>query len=488
TGALLLRDLRDLLGSADRPRTVILAGEGGWLQEAIETAHAAGARALVWTWHEAQLSVEVRAAADDALGLASLWPAEAGPSIPRAASAAVPEGDEATRTTAPPQPANLSQVGARLTPWSRLLYHAECILRKNGWTRVPFRRLAAMLADFDEFGPSTGNTTLWLNRAKAEGMLIPESEPSREDPSTRIQLCRPNLDHPTARYALEVPDRCLRLLHQMLQKIPWVSFKLLRNVLMREQWLGGAPFRLDEAGIDEWLNFLIQDGAIRMTKEPNLVNPDYPVTALRLNEQHPLSGLIAAEATETTRLATERAILAVDHFLTRNRKPWMAMSALRRALSGLGRDELQSVLQELQHVGALVTESYPNPQREHYTTGCRLRAEVPLVGSVLSTRNTFIRITQYQQRYRSWVPLAQLGEELRSTADLPASESHCLAWILLLRDEGILELDHEGVLPGEPWESVHCRLNVADAVVRAVVASSADEARGDGAVPSFHPP
>ena len=46
------------------------------------------------------------------------------------------------------------------------------------------------------------------------------------------------------------------------------------------------------------------------------------------------------------------------------------MSALRRNLEGLGKDELQQVLQGLQNLGALVTQSYPNPQKEHFTTGC----------------------------------------------------------------------------------------------------------------------
>jgi hypothetical protein len=164
----------------------------------------------------------------------------------------------------------------------------------------------------------------------------------------------------------------------------------------------------------------------------------------------------------------------------------MAMSALRRSLQGLGRDELQNVLQELQSAGALVTESYPNPQREHYTTGCHLRPDVPLVTEVLATRNTFVRVTQYQHRSRSWVSLAQLDEELRTGDGGPSSPSHCLAWILLLRDEGILELDHEGLLPSDPWQSVSCRLNVTDAVVRTVVA--ADERRAEVSAPTFRPP
>jgi hypothetical protein len=324
---------------------------------------------------------------------------------------------------------------------------------------------------------------MWLNRAKSEGILLVDQEPHRADPSLRVTTCRPNPDHPVSRAAVEVPDRCLRLLHQMLQKMPWVSFKLLRSVLRRDQWLGRPPYRLDEASIDEWLNFLIHDGAITMTKEPNLVNPDYPVTALRLNDKHPLSRAVATEAVEGTRLAAERAILAVDHFLTRQRKPWMSMTALRRCLDGMVREELQEVLQALQSLGALVTESYPNPQKEHFTTGCRLKMDEPVVQETLNTRNAIIRVTQYHQRYRSWVPLARLDEELGEHHDAETWTVQRLAWFLLLRDEGILELDHEGPVPDSGWGNIRCRLNVADPVVRSVVAECAEaapEARAAG--------
>jgi hypothetical protein len=311
---------------------------------------------------------------------------------------------------------------------------------------------------------------MWLNRAKAEGLLITEQEAHRADPTIKVTTCRLNREHPSGRAAVEVPDRTMRLLFQMLQKMPWVSFKLLRSVLMREQWLGGAPHQLDESAIDEWINFLVQDGAILMTKEPNAENPDFPVTALRLNADHTLAKAIVQEAMDGTRLAAERAILAVDHFLIRTRKPWMAMSALRRSLDTLGRDELQEVLQGLQNLGALVTESYPNPQKDHCTTGCYLNHEDSLVQEAISTRNAIIKVAQYLLRYRSWVALSKLDEELSSQIWVGMPQSTRLAWFLLLRDEGILELDHDGIAPQNNWGSIQCRLNVADAVVRTVVA------------------
>lgn len=448
------------------PRTWVLVTRAHWLPAVIAQAQARGIRVLLWPPAEIEVPLPVRLAADDCSSLIALLPTLFERRLPMALASV--ESREA-QATSEGSPAELHELTARLGPWTRLLYHTECFLRLSRVSRISTRKLASALAELEEFGPTPTNATLWTNRARSEGMLLAEPEWHRGDPATRLTACRPNPEHPLVRAATEVPDRCLRLLHQMLQKIPWVSFKLLRNVLAREQWLGGPPFHLEGVGIDEWLNFLIHDGAIRMTKEPNLVNPDYPVTALRLNPEHPLSRLIVVEASEGTRLAAERAILAVDHFMTRNRKPWMAMGALRRSLEAMGREELQSVLQGLQNLGALVTESYPNPQKEHSTTGCRLKSDEPIVTEALHVRNTIIRVTQQHQRARNWVPLAQVNEELNAHCGTAPSSSHRLAWFLLLRDEGILELDHDGHLPGSEWESVRCRLNLTDAVVRSIV-------------------
>jgi hypothetical protein len=360
---------------------------------------------------------------------------------------------------------------ARLDSWVRLAYHTEKMLRENRWTKIAFKRLSAGLAELEEFGPTPANSMMWLNRAKAEGILVTEQEAHRADPTIKVTTCRLNRAAPAARAALEVPDKAMRLLFQMLQKMPWVSFKLLRSVLSREQWLGGPPFELDEASIDEWINFLVQDGAIAMAKEPNAENPDFPVTALRLNPEHPMSREIVRQAVDGNRLAAERAILTVDHFLIRSRKPWMAMSALRRNLESLGKDELQQVLQGLQNLGALITQSYPNPQKEHFTTGCYLNAEDNLVREAIGTRNAIIRVTQFMQRYRSWVPLSKLDEELAAVLWTDVPQSTRLAWFMLLKDEGILELDHDGPPNPTGWGSIQARLNVADAVVRAVVAT-----------------
>ena len=465
-------DLRELLEDRHAPRTWILVSDSAWCADVALRARERGIRTLLWLPDGAALRPELRAEFDFSCFLSKLPVRPASRRGAGGRPAIEPEGVVVRETVLPEIPI----AGARLCPWVRLIYHTECALRQSRTARLPVRKLAAVLAELEEFGPTPANAMTWINRARAAGILSLEPEWHRGEPGARVTVCRTNSEHALVRAAVDVPDRCLRLLHQMLQKIPWVSFKLLRNVLLREQWLGGPPHQLDGAGIDEWLNFLIHDHAIRMTKEPNLVNPDYPVTALRLNHDHPLSRSVVAEAVEGTRLAAERAILAVDHFMIRNQKPWMAMGALRRTLETMGREELQAVLQGLQNLGALVTESYPNPQKEHSTTGCRLKPDEPIVVEALNIRNLIIRVTRAHQNSRNWVSLSQVVEDLNRFCDgaIP-SHSYRLAWFLLLRDEGILELDHDGHLPGTGWENIRCRLNLSDAVVRAAIGESDPE-------------
>jgi uncharacterized LabA/DUF88 family protein len=479
----LARDVEILLNSPDCPDQLIIASGDGDFCGTIDGIRRRGKEVTVWsvrTATRAELSERANRHEwiEDFLNLNAVErPGRAAPALP-ISMPLLPE-----EPMPPPFDRPIPRGGAgaygvsvdtasqsRMCSWVRLGFYLERTLRENHWNKIAFKRLAALLAEREEFGPTPANAMMWLNRAKAEALLLTEQEAHRADPTIKVTTCRLNREHPLGRAAVEVPDRTMRLLFQMLQKMPWVSFKLLRSVLMREQWLGGAPHHLDEQAIDEWINFLVQDGAILMAKEPNAENPDFPVTALRLNADHVLAKFIVQEAMEGTRLAAERAILAVDHFTIRTHKPWMAMSALRRSLDSLGRDELQEVLQGLQNLGALVTASYPNPQKDHSTTGCYLNADDPLVQDAVNTRNAIIRATQYMLRYRSWVPLSKLDEELTAQMWTGTPQSTRLAWFLLLRDEGILELDHDGIAPQNAWGSIQCRLNVADAVVRMVVA------------------
>ena len=63
-------------------------------------------------------------------------------------------------------------------------YYTEKMLRENRWTKIAFKRLSSGLAELEEFGPTPANSMMWLNRAKAEGILVTEQEAHRADPTS----------------------------------------------------------------------------------------------------------------------------------------------------------------------------------------------------------------------------------------------------------------------------------------------------------------
>jgi hypothetical protein len=162
------------------------------------------------------------------------------------------------------------------------------------------------------------------------------------------------------------------------------------------------------------------------------------------------------------------------------------MGALRRALERLGRDELQEVLRTLQASGALVTERYPNPQRDQPTTGCRLRHDNPLVAETLATRNTLLRAAADGEGSEGWTPLSRL--ELVCAEAGATSESRQRAWLRMLLDEELLELsgDPDDLVRG--GAHVRCRVNRRDPVVRSLIGEEKEVGLDQPAPTSTAPP
>jgi hypothetical protein len=482
-GATLGRALDD----SSSPGTWVVVGEPPGLCEVVQRARSAGIRVLLWPADAGHVPVAARVGADaciplfDVLGL-QLEPlvttrrgsdlsdsSGATPEVAGAAGAGAgrrggerirrPEEGPGTRTggdasTLPPS------AEARVGPWHRLAFHVETVLREQPELRHSLPGLTAVIAGIQEFGPTPANAVLWLERARSERLLLRAPGGDLQD----LEFVRLNPDHPVTRVTLEASLRCFRLVHQMLVRIPWVSFKLLRTLLTREQWLGGHPLRMDEAAVDEWLNFLVQADALQLTREPNTANPEFPVTALRLNMAHPMVRSLSGLSGGAERLTAERVILTVDHFLTRNRKPWMAMGVLRRMLKSLGRDDLQEVLRDLQEEGVLRTDSYPNPRKDHATTGCRLIPTHPRIIGTLEQRDGLVQALGARQRPGSWAALGELDAE--APAELTGAA--LASWVAILQEAELLEVD--GDVASEGWEQARCRLRVEDAVVQTIIA------------------
>lgn len=481
------QDLQEELQAPCSPQTLLVVSDDPGVLELGATSRARRRRLVLWLPQGQSAPRSVRASVDACTTLADVldFPRIVGDAAGSAArSQAARPNEGASRSpkstnghTAEPLfafPVNMpapemvpeSAIG-RLTPTTKVAYLVECLRRKQGEAAVPETRVLDVLESRSDVKEGHAAAREILDAAFAAGVVFRET---RGYSSSGACFLRDNPEHPVARTAVEIPDRCLRLLHQMLQKMPWVSFKLLRSVLLRDQWLGGPPYRLEEEPVDEWVNFLIQDGAIQMAKERNLVNPEYPVTALRLNPDHPLASAVILEADGTARLAPQRAILAVDHFLTRNRKPWMSIGTLRRSLESLGREELQAVLHQLQEDGAVIAQSYPNPQKEHPTTGCRLGAQTPLVQATLERRDALVQIVDDCAGVAGGrVSLAEVDAAVRQALPGQTSAEERLGWYQLLRSEGVLEFSPDLPLTADSLAAVRCGL-VIDAVTRQALA------------------
>jgi hypothetical protein len=411
-----------LLEAPDAPDTLILVAGGPWVAQLSRRARARGARLLLWHLGDPP-PLEARLSADGVADVAWALPAGGGASLPLLPRARVPKADSGPDVEVLPQ-------GYELTSWARLAF----AIGRGGEGALSTRTLAVRLAAQGEFGPAEEDARSWLLRAEAHGILTVRETAA----GSEIRLVP---EHPACRAAREVPERSIRLLARMLRKIPWVSFKLLRSVLIREQWLGAPPYGLTEEGVDAWLNFLIAEGVLQVSREPNRVNPEHPVTALRLAELDPLVRAVVRGLDETAGLVAERVLLAVDHFLIRQHKPWMALSVLRRQLAEVGREELQEVLGALQESGALSFAAYPNPQRDHATTGCSLPPDHPQVAAARAERDRLLRL------------LAAAPER---ASELPTP------WLALLRAEGLVVERADALHPRADDPVVRAALNGGD--------------------------
>lgn len=408
----------------------------------------------------------------------SLWDILPTPAAVSTVAAAHTAAPPTALSPAPPAAIRAAEApvtaGNAVGDFTRVAYHLETLRRASGQEAVAPGELLAHLAGRRDGGFADADAAALVRDAEAAGLLLRRPIPSVDTEGGRGEAAPapeeamglyPNPEHPQAVAAQEVPARCLRLLHQMLKRMPWVSFKLLRTVLAREQWLGGPPLGLPPGQVDEWLNFLIHDGAIRMSKERNLLAPEHPVTALRLNPAHPLAAATARESEWLMQLARHRALLSVAHYQARHHRPWMSMGALRRAMEALGREEIQEILHGLQTAGALLTETYPNPHRAHPTTGCRLAGDHPLVRQTLACRDELL--AALTEEGDAWLPLSEA--EARAAAVL---NDDCgappRAWLYLLQVEGLVEVDPPLALSATHCKQASCRPVPGAAVARAL--------------------
>lgn len=429
-GERLRAEVCELLGRPHRPSHWTLATGASWLPALVEEISVASDHVTLWSNGSCRIPMPLAARIESHLYLPDILHLEIRP-------APDPESQRSGEPLAGPRQ-NRAQ-------WRPVEAPLRCSLDEVTGTAFELMTagLETRLSQQGE-GVVVAIQDALAERGRLHGLIAPD--PESAEPVEHIQH-----DHPACRGALLVSEQVIRVLQEMLARMPWVSYTLLRGVLVRDQRLGGHPFCLAGEEIDAWLNHLIRKGVFRVSRETNPVPPGYPVTALHLNEEHPFTAAVVREMGEASQLLRERVLLTIHLFLQRTSKPWMSMASLYRALDYVSRETLKSVIDDLCREEALLVELHANPRGEHRTTGCRLQMESSLVREVLSARQAFADACS-EADPDQWIELARVLRRLD-----PSVRASGLAWAILLRDCGAIELRPRPLPPDAAPENIYIR-------------------------------
>lgn len=378
---------------------------------------------------------------------------------------AKPTSDHPAGAEAGSSPAAPGNEASRPSAWTKAVLLLDDTMRRNGWAWLSQARLAAELARIAELVPDENDPRSAVNRALALGIIVRDriQNPNPNFPDQFTWACRLNPDHPVVAAARLVPARCLAMLQHHLGRIPYVSFSYLAQGMGRDPELSAPWLGLDAEHGALWINLLISEGKIVLTKRPHHRNPTDLVSALTIGPQAhiPVTPQTAAPAIvangvvagtprdgdpEARRQAMEgvrrRMIISIDSFTQRSQLDWAPVITLRQRLLPFGRDEAEQVLRSAQEAGELLVQEYPNPHRPYPTRGASLQRAAPAVRAVIEERDRVVRVLAHARQEAGVVSaddLAGAGFD-RGQADL---------WLSILQQERIVipERFHQGGSP-----------------------------------------
>lgn len=369
---------------------------------------------------------------------------------------------------------------SRPSLWTKLALIADDLLRRNDWKWVSQARLAAELSRFREFGHDETESRVVLSQAMALGVILREriANPNPNYPDQFTWACRPNSEHIVVAAARLVPARILAILKFHLTRMPYVAFSYLSLGMARDSELTVPWLQLDADGRAQWINFLISEGWIVLSKRPHHRNPSDLVSALTLptSAQEPTDlvdlrpdsiatvppAIDSAVQSDEARQhllddMRRRMVVSIDSFTTRSQLSWAPVITLRQRLLPFGREEAEYVLRASQASGELEVQEYPNPHRPYPTRGASIRRDAPAIRQILEERDRLIlRLVQYRQQLGSVsADLLVIDGMTQQQADL---------WLSILQQERI-------VLPErfQPGESPRYSLDLGHPVVQAVL-------------------
>lgn len=305
------------------------------------------------------------------------------------------------------------------TPTRALIVRAESVMLARGWVQVPFLTLMQEMSTSNLFGEDSEQRRLLIVKCLEEGVLETKKQPNPKRPGTETTFVLLKKDNPTVTQTLRCVSRVVAQMRHVLSSMPgasWVAYGLLDKMLANDPAMPSGP--AGEVERRAWIDLCIGEGLLRLERKENPKNPDFPTSALYLNEEHPLVEQVIPGEDYTPML--RRLVVHMDHYLTRTGYAWMSMGLLRQQLSIYGQQEMERAIRTASESGLIIIRQQPNQFGSRPTTGAYIQADNPVVRETLALRDhvlsTLIQIFQ--------------GRDVVSRADLESEMMELLACIM----------------------------------------------------------
>lgn len=267
-----------------------------------------------------------------------------------------------------------------------LIVRAESVMLARGWVQVPFLTLMHEMSTSNQFGDDSELRRLLIVRCLEESILETKKQPNPKRPGTETTFILLKKENPTVTHTLKSISRVVVHMRQILVSMPganWVAYGLLDKSLASDPQMPQGP-----AGEPErraWIDLCIAEGLLRLERKENPKNPDFPTSALFLDEEHALvqQSIPGEDHTPMVR----RLVIYLDHYLTRTGYLWMSMGLLRQQLGVYGQREMERAIRMANESGIIIIRQQPNQFGSRPTTGAYLQFDSAVVQESLAMRD-----------------------------------------------------------------------------------------------------
>lgn len=264
-----------------------------------------------------------------------------------------------------------------------------------------------------------------------------------------------NAAHPIVDKTRLIRDRIMVRVSNTLGVRGWeyVNYGFLLKGLAMDRELDRPGCNYSDQWRSEWIDCLVREGILVRELLPHRHNPDdlVPVIKLQPDMEPPVPKLRTADddpeapnwagvpieelerASLETASMVRRVVVSVEQFTSFRNFTWCPLGSLHRRLrvfdTGMA---FQRAVEYLKENDAAVVSEYSNPQSDFLTKGISLNMEAPLVQTVLSLRDTFVRLLL--SLYERNVPIS---EQTVRQID-PDTDWNLDFWFSIMETENVL--------------------------------------------------